>query len=65
MSEMDSVSIEQEVEQYRREKESIRKIVDRIGGRTSAKRRKITNVFFITAVLSLSKKIDEIETRLK
>lgn len=49
----DTQSLEEEVEQFRREKEKIRELVGRIGGVASAKRDRFMNGAFIVAIVAL------------
>jgi hypothetical protein len=53
MSKIDVGSLQNELEQFRKEKEQIRAIVGEIGGKQSAKRDRIINVIFIIAIGSL------------
>jgi hypothetical protein len=49
----DTHSLEEEVEQFRQEKEKIRELVGRIGGTASSKRDRGINLAFITAIAAL------------
>ena len=53
MDERDTHSLEDEVEQFRQEKEKIRELVGRIGGVASARRDRIINSAFIGAIVAL------------
>jgi len=46
----DTKSLEEELDQFRREKEKIRELVGRIGGATSNRRDRLINVVFIVAI---------------
>ncbi len=50
MDELDTGSLEEDLEQFRSEKEKIRELVGRIGGTTSNRRDRILNVVFIAAI---------------
>ena len=49
----DASSLQEELEQFRTEKEKIRNLVGQIGGAKSAKRDKIINIIFISAIVFL------------
>ncbi len=53
MEERDTQSLEEELEQFRREKEKIRQLVGRIGGAASSKRDKVVNIVFVAAIVAL------------
>ncbi len=53
MTEHDTESLKQELEQFKAEKEKIRAIVGSIGGAAVARRDLIINVLFITVILAL------------
>ena len=53
MIEHDMTTIEEDLEQFRREKEKIRGIVGKIGGRATAKKDKIINIVFSAGVIIL------------
>ena len=53
MTDLESVSLEEEVEQFRKEKEKIRNLVGQIGGAGTARFDKILNVIFISAITAL------------
>jgi hypothetical protein len=53
MDPTDTEVLKEELEQFRREKEQIRKVVGRIGGKASAKRDKVINVAFVLAIVTL------------
>ena len=53
MDQTDTAVLMEELEQFRREKEQIRKLVGQIGGKATAKRDKIINAAFIVAIATL------------
>jgi hypothetical protein len=53
MKDPDATDIHRELEDFQREREKIREIVGRIGGRSAARRNKAINVIFFTAIISL------------
>jgi len=53
MIQTDTSNLKEELEQFRREKEQIRKLVGRIGGKATAKRDKVINVAFVMAIVAL------------
>jgi hypothetical protein len=53
MDPTDTAVLIEELEQFRREKEQIRKVVGRIGGKASAKRDKVINAVFVIAIVAL------------
>ena len=53
MTQPDTSNLMEELEQFRREKEQIRKLVGRIGGKATAKRDKVINVAFVMAIVAL------------
>lgn len=46
-------SLEEELEQYKQEKEKIRQLVGRIGGAGSSKRDRVVNIVFLLAIAAL------------
>ena len=53
MTEYDIEGLKEELEQFKSEKEKIRRLVGQIGGKKTAKRDKIINVLFIIAIIAL------------
>jgi hypothetical protein len=53
MEERDTQSLEEELEQFKREKEKIRQLVGRIGGAGSNRRDMVVNIVFIAAIATL------------
>ena len=53
MPEADTTALQEELEQFRKEKEQIRAIIGQIGGVDSAKRDRFINSAFITAIALL------------
>lgn len=53
MNETDTATIEEDLEHFRNEKEKIREIVGKIGGKETAKRDRIINIIFFTAIIIL------------
>ncbi len=53
MEERDTQSLEEELEQFRREKEKIRQLVGRIGGAGGSKWDRAVNIVFIGAIAAL------------
>lgn len=53
MTQPDTETLREELEQFRREKEQIRQLVGQIGGKATAKRDKLINVIFVLAIVSL------------
>lgn len=53
MSNSESMSLQEELDSFRREKEKIRNFVGQIGGASSAKFDKIANIVFILAIIVL------------
>lgn len=53
MEDRDTSSLEEELEQFRAEKEKIRELVGRIGGVTSNRRDRVLNAVFIVAIAFL------------
>ncbi len=53
MSNIDTNVLQEELEQFKKEKEHIREIVGRIGGQGTQRRDKIINIIFILLIVSL------------
>ena len=53
MVDNDEVSLAKELEQFKAEKEKIRKVVSQIGGKLSARRDRVINIIFIVLITLL------------
>lgn len=53
MADNETQALQEELEQYRKEKERVREIVGRIGGTDSAKKDKIINIVFVVLLVGL------------
>lgn len=53
MEELNAEALRSDLEQFRKEREKVRAIIEGIGGRSSMKREKIANVFFAIAIIAL------------
>ncbi|MFH1689636.1 MAG: hypothetical protein ABIE42_05295 [Candidatus Eisenbacteria bacterium] len=53
MASMDTTALQEELEQFRNEKEKIRTLVGQIGGVASNKRDRVLNVMFLSAIALL------------
>ena len=53
MDELNTLSLQEELEQYQKEKEKIRNVIGQIGGKESAKRNRIMNIAFVLMMLIL------------
>ena len=53
MAELDVAALQEELEQFRKEKEQIRQIVGAIGGQQSVRHERLVNVGFIAGIIAL------------
>jgi len=53
MADSESISLQEDLENFQKEKEKIRSLVGRIGGARSARYDKIANIIFIVAIVIL------------
>lgn len=54
MAELDPIKLKEELDQFKKEKEKIRTLVGQIGGKNAAKKDRLLNVFFISAISTLA-----------
>lgn len=54
MEELDPIKLKEELDQFKREKEKIRKLMGQIGGKDAEKQDRLVNRFFILAIAMLA-----------
>lgn len=54
MEELDPIKLKEELDQFKKEKEKIRKLMGQIGGKDAEKRDRLVNRFFIIAIALLA-----------
>jgi len=54
MEELDPIKLKAELDQFKKEKEKIRKLMGQIGGKNAEKKDRHVNIFFITAISALA-----------
>ncbi len=54
MEELDPIKLKAELDQFKKEKEKIRKLMGQIGGKNAEKKDRHVNIFFIVAITALA-----------
>ena len=54
MEDLDPIKLKNELDQFKKEKEKIRKLMGQIGGKDAEKKDRLINIFFISAIALLA-----------